>query len=357
MKPGPLALALGTLLACSASQAPSGPAPLANPRLIAQSSGTTALLQAVSVVNERAVWVSGHRGTWARTIDGGVTWMTGRVPGADTLQFRDVEAVDAATAYLMSAGNGPLSRIYKTTDAGRSWTLQFTNIEPKGFFDCMSFWDADHGLAFSDSFDGHFYAVETADGGAHWTVVPPGRFPASLPDEGAFAASGTCLATHGRSRAWIATGATGTPRVLRTVDGGRSWQAALVPIPGGPTAGLTSISFRDAHHGVVFGGDVAKADLAAENVLRTTDGGVTWRIAARAPLAGAVFAGVYLPTTNALLAAGPGGLAYSPDEGTAWVRFDTLAYWSVGAASPRAAWAVGPGGRITAISFGPTGGH
>lgn len=130
-----------------------------------------------------------------------------------------------------------------------------------------------------------------------------------------------------------------------------------VPISGGPTAGLTSIGFRDADHGVAFGGDVAKADLASENVLRTMDGGVSWRVAARAPLAGAVFGGVYLPATNALIAAGPGGLAYSPDEGTAWVRIDTLVYWSVGAASARAAWAVGPGGRITAISFGPMGGH
>jgi photosystem II stability/assembly factor-like uncharacterized protein len=64
-----------------------------------QKSGTTALLIAVSPVNENVVWVSGARGTWLRTTDGGSTWQAGQVPGADSLQFRDVHAVDANTAY------------------------------------------------------------------------------------------------------------------------------------------------------------------------------------------------------------------------------------------------------------------
>src|SRR6476619_674852 len=92
-----------------------------------QVSGTTSLLIAVSPVNERVVWVSGSRGTWLRTTDGGATWRSGRVVGADSLQFRDVYAVDSMTAYLLSIGTGPQSRIYKTTDAGEHWTLQYTN--------------------------------------------------------------------------------------------------------------------------------------------------------------------------------------------------------------------------------------
>ena len=34
------------------------------------------------------------------------------MPGADTLQFRDVHALDADRAWLLSAGPGELSRIY-----------------------------------------------------------------------------------------------------------------------------------------------------------------------------------------------------------------------------------------------------
>ncbi|MFW6205758.1 MAG: WD40/YVTN/BNR-like repeat-containing protein [Gemmatimonadota bacterium] len=95
-----------------------------------QVSGTDALLIAVSAVDEHVVWVSGARGTWLRTTDGGATWQAGRVPGADSLQFRDVHAIDSTTAYLLSIGEGSRSRIYRTTDAGRTWTLQFTNPEP-----------------------------------------------------------------------------------------------------------------------------------------------------------------------------------------------------------------------------------
>ena len=79
----------------------------------------------------------GTEGTYARTTDGGTTWHAGVVPDAGALQFRDVHAVDAETAYLLSIGDGEQSRIYKTTDAGLTWALQFKNPEPEGFFDCM----------------------------------------------------------------------------------------------------------------------------------------------------------------------------------------------------------------------------
>ncbi len=65
------------------------------PRVELQQSGVQVLLQAVSPVSERVVWVSGHGGTWLRTLDGGATWSGGTVPNADTLQFRDVHAVSA----------------------------------------------------------------------------------------------------------------------------------------------------------------------------------------------------------------------------------------------------------------------
>src|SRR5262249_23689141 len=84
------------------------------PHLIPQESGTRLRLQAVSVVDDKVVWASGAGGTYVRTIDGGNTWTAGRVNGADSLEFRDVYAVDEKTAWLLSAGTGDRSRIYKT---------------------------------------------------------------------------------------------------------------------------------------------------------------------------------------------------------------------------------------------------
>jgi photosystem II stability/assembly factor-like uncharacterized protein len=68
------------------------------------------------------------------------------VPDAGTLDFRAVVAFSADEAFLMSAGPGGQSRIYHTSDAGKHWQLQFTNTNPKGFFDSMVFWDATHGV-------------------------------------------------------------------------------------------------------------------------------------------------------------------------------------------------------------------
>ncbi|MGA8507219.1 MAG: hypothetical protein WB762_16570 [Candidatus Sulfotelmatobacter sp.] len=75
------------------------------PKLTPQKSGTTQLLIAVSPVNSRVVWAAGTGGTYVVTTDGGETWKAGVVPGAKTLQFRDVHGVSEKVAYLMSIGN------------------------------------------------------------------------------------------------------------------------------------------------------------------------------------------------------------------------------------------------------------
>jgi len=98
------------------------------PTLTPQSSGTTQLLIAVSPVNSHVVWAAGTGGTYVVTTDGGETWTAGVVPGAESLQFRDVQGVSDKVAYLMSIGNNTTDfRIYKTEDGGTNWALQFTN--------------------------------------------------------------------------------------------------------------------------------------------------------------------------------------------------------------------------------------
>ena len=81
------------------------------PTLTPQVSGTTQGLIGVSPVNSRVVWVSGRGGTFAVTTDGGQTWRSGVVPGAEALQFRDVEGVSDKVAYLLSIGSGSDSQL------------------------------------------------------------------------------------------------------------------------------------------------------------------------------------------------------------------------------------------------------
>ena len=141
--------------------------------LTIQKSNTTENLRGISVLSNQVAWSSGTHGTYLRTTDGGASWHTAQVPNAEALDFRDVEAFSVDLAYLLSAGPGEQSRIYKTTDAGKTWALQFTNKNPKGFFDCMAFWDRDRGIALGDPVIDNsgklkFELIATANGGTTW---------------------------------------------------------------------------------------------------------------------------------------------------------------------------------------------
>ncbi|MGB7921882.1 MAG: YCF48-related protein, partial [Pyrinomonadaceae bacterium] len=291
----------------------------------AQSSGTSADFRGVSAASARVVWASGSKGTYARTTDGGATWRAGVVPGAESLDFRDVQAVDANTAYLLNAG-AP-ARIYKTTDGGKRWNLQYSNTTAGVFFDAMAFWDAEHGIAFSDPVGGSFLIITTENGGATWKEVPRENIPPPLAGEAAFAASGTCLAVQGRDNAWFGTGGGAQSRVFRSTDRGRTWKVAETPIrSGNATNGIFSLAFRDARNGVAVGGDYQKTDEASDNVARTTDGGATWTRGGRSEPPGLKEGVVYVPGTSTaaptLIAVGPSGSGYSLDDGSTWTRID-----------------------------------
>ncbi len=347
-------LILISILALATGCTPEPPPPPAPPATSAQESGSGNLFIGISTVDDETVWISGTAGSFGRTTDGGQTWTISTVPGADSLQFRDVHAVDAQTAYLLSIGNGDQSRIYKTTDAGATWTQQFTNREENGFFDCMDFWDPQNGIAFSDSFEGAFYIIKTSDGGATWTRVSPDVLPPALDGEGSFAASGTCVLTRGENTVRIVTGAGGKARLLTSHDRGISWDVVETPVAHGtPSSGLASVSFLDENHGVVAGGEIASPDSVSDNVAYTEDAGATWQLANHTTFTGAIYGISYVPgqSSPTLVAAGPKGLDYSTDNGQSWNSLSTDNYWSVAFGSTGIGWATGMDGKILRIGF------
>ena len=359
-----VALVAAAALACADPSSPtheSAPAlesaSAKGPVLEPQHSETTQRLQAVSPVNANVVWASGLGGTFALTTNGGKRWRARVVPGAELLQFRDVHGVSARIAYLLAAGVGSDSRIYKTVDGGETWELQFMAEHPAAFYDCFDFWTPRRGLVMGDVINGRLPVLRTRSGGEHWFRI--GRLlPPAQPGEAAFAASGTCVETQGTDHAWIATGAAATARILATTDGGQTWASYPTPIPQGtPASGLFTVAFRDTRHGILAGGDLEVPDVLSDNVAVSRDGGKTWKLVEGTPFPGAAFGLSYAngqqgDHLRTVVITGPGGTAWSRNEGRKWHLLPDLRdFWAVAFADPRHGWLVGTEGRIVKISF------
>jgi photosystem II stability/assembly factor-like uncharacterized protein len=318
----------------------------------AQNSGTGANLRGLSVVSDKIAWTSGTSGTVLRTVDAGMHWENVSVAEASQLDFRDVQGFDANTAFVLAAGPGDQSRIYKTTDGGHHWQLQFTNKEPKAFYDCFSFWDRTHGIALSDSVNGQFLLLTTSDGQL-WSPLQPKNIPAALPEEGAFAASGTCLATYGDNDVWFATGGPAA-RVFHSPDRGQTWTAVNSPVRSGAASqGIFSVVFWSRSDGAIVGGDYKDPKNAQGTSAFTADGGKTWTLSNKTPV-GYRSAAAVVPGSShgALFAVGINGASSSHDGGKNWLPetvSDNPEYNAVGFSRTGAGWAVGPQGRIARL--------
>jgi len=322
-------------------------------------SGVTARLRGVSAANEKVVWASGSANSVLRTADGGVNWVKIVLPAdmdSTPLDFRDIDAVDDHTAYLLCIGPSTASRIYKTSDDGQHWTLQYTNPDPKGFLDAMTYWDAQSGLVVGDSIDGHLQILITENGGATWNKISDAVLPAALPNEGAYSASGSNIAMSGNSNAWIGLSAVTKSRVLHTADRGKSWTVSDTPIATSESAGIFSVAFRDTLHGVIVGGDYKNESAAVDNVAITSDGGNTWTLVKDHGLSGFRSAVQYLPGTTSLIAVGPSGADFSQDDGQTWRKidypagiggFDAISF----SQSSKTAWASGNNGALARLNF------
>src|SRR6266403_3529681 len=75
-----------------------------------QECGVDSNLRGISVVPNPdseevlTIWASGSKGAVVRSTDSGKTWERLRIPEAEPLDFRGVQAFNANTAYVMSSG-------------------------------------------------------------------------------------------------------------------------------------------------------------------------------------------------------------------------------------------------------------
>jgi photosystem II stability/assembly factor-like uncharacterized protein len=346
-----IAAAVGAVVAAAAPLLRQNPSPVpadsnAPPSLWESlTSPVTVELRGLSVVSDKVAWASGAKGTVLRTTDG-ATWAVTPVKGAEALDFRDIEAFDEKTAIALSIGTGAASNVYKTTDGGATWRRVFANPDTEGFWDAITFWDRKRGALFGDPVRGRFQVFITDDGGESWKPVPVDSVPVALEGEGAFAASGSCLATGPSGRLAFVTGGAREARVFASPDGGRSFAVSVSPVPAAaPSKGLFSVMWLDEKTLLAVGGDYKERVLPGVNAGLSSDAGAHWTGINANPI-GFLSSVVRGPGPNAaVVAVGLAGTGISNDGGKTWTAKDSTPYNTAGFANG-SGFAVGPKGVI-----------
>jgi photosystem II stability/assembly factor-like uncharacterized protein len=307
---------------------------------------TDASFRGLDVESKKVVWASGTGGTVIRTVDGGKNWKVFKVPGAEKLDFRDIEAFGKNIAYVLSIGNGESSRIYKTTDGGETWKLQFTNTLKKAFFDSIAFWSESHGIAQSDPIDGKYVFYETKDG-ENWNRMPPENMPAAKEGEAAFAASGTCIVTRGKNEVFLITGGKAA-RVYHSNNRGRSWKASEARlISGDAGTGIFGIALK-GKNAVIVGGDYTKPEEKNGTVAYSKDSGMSWQTRLKISDFG-YRSGVTFASKKVIVVVGITGSDISDDGGDTWRSLDAVGRNTVMSKGKKSVWAVGPKGEVSKL--------
>ncbi|MEZ5306434.1 MAG: YCF48-related protein [Pyrinomonadaceae bacterium] len=308
--------------------------------------GTDAAFRGIDVESKKVIWASGTRGTVVRTVDGGKSWKKIQVPGAEKLDFRDIEAFGKNTAYVLSIGEMDQSRIYKTTDGGETWKLQFKNDMKGAFFDSLAFWDSKHGLAQSDPVNGRFVFYQTTDGET-WSPLPAASMPEAADGEAAFAASGTSIITRGRNEVFLVTGGKAT-NVFSSNNRGATWVKRDSPLIAGEAAtGTFGIALR-GKKGILVGGDYTKPAQRDATFGLSSDSGAIWKTTkAESPFG--YRSGATIVDNKTIVVVGIDGSDISRDGGVSWVKLDAVERNSVAAKGKKAIWAVGPRGVVSRL--------
>ena len=282
---------------------------------------------AVDPARPGTIWAAGRAGVLV-TRDGGTTWLEAGRPTAGNLDRLIVDPTEADTLYVSTWEGG----LFRSTDGGRSWQPFAAGRDLDG-------------LAIDPRAPGTMYAadgrgvVKTTDGGATWrraeagivastvnaVASAPGR-PATIYAGGSSGLSrsddrgrtwtvlraryGVSLAVDPRDPRHVLAGARG---IEASRDGGATWVDVFAPSPGDE---VHAIAFDPRDPRWVY------AATDANGLLRSSDGGATWKYLQRGDLAPAL--AVHPDRGGTVFSAGGrGSFAVSTDHGDSW-RYSSI---------------------------------
>ncbi len=212
---------------------------------IAQTSGTTNVLNSVYFINSDTGYAVGGNGTILKTSNGGIAWKMLSSGGT----FNSVYFPDANTGYAVGKG-GYGGLIFKTINGGSTWTSLYYGSQSLQSLNSVYFINSDTGYAVG--YPG--FIIKTTNGGRNWIY---------LINEGGYFYS---VYFTDANTGYVAGGSL-EPFIFRTANGFNTWISSNC-VKHLRTWAFNSVYFPDANTGYAVGGK--------GTIIKTSDGGNSW---------------------------------------------------------------------------------
>jgi photosystem II stability/assembly factor-like uncharacterized protein len=226
-----------------------------------QAINQTANLKSVFFIDENHGWTVGEDGRILSSIDGGTNWIEQNSLVYDDLH--DVKFLDNNSGWTVG-----YQTVLRTYDGGDNWIIKLQTVGQS--FNSIYMINNDTCLVI-----GTTDILKTTDGGTTWDNIY--HFDASnfgLP--GTISINNSCFINNNigwvvGTRSWyVPPMGHQTGIILRTEDGGITWEVQNLPANAIPFSYLLGVDFTDQNNGWVSG--------ASGLIIHSTDGGLTWEI-------------------------------------------------------------------------------